>query len=91
MVANLWFDAVCGVKNRLTGDFWRFYARSATKCWNRFPPGISGHIAAGIFVSDRLVSGVIFLTKKGVFCIFYTSKYTKFLQMEENYESQAFG
>jgi hypothetical protein len=24
--------AVCKEKNRLIGDFWRFYARSATNC-----------------------------------------------------------
>jgi hypothetical protein len=28
--ANLRFDGVCKVKNRLIGDFWRFYARSTT-------------------------------------------------------------
>jgi hypothetical protein len=31
---DLWAAfGVCKVKNRLTGDFWGFYARSATNSW----------------------------------------------------------
>jgi hypothetical protein len=31
--ANLRFDGVCRVKNRLAGDFSGFYAQSATNSW----------------------------------------------------------